>query len=221
MRRSFSAFALWAVLGLACSGAAPPPTVPVPLDPAGLDGAAVFTAAEDLAARAARAADLDFSPDPRPHPPRIILLFDTPDGRIARRNGVLFWRGDMLPDQLAPAESGLLLRRKRQSDGSWKTTRTRRDAPPVPPSPLEPAAFSFGSGTLPGMLIETPYRLGTAGTGSADLLLWRTPEEGSPPVGGAIVLQDASSAWIDSLRDAVSDFDEQDAWLEVFRALAP
>ena len=41
MGRLLSAFALWAVLGLACSGAAPPPTVPVPLDPAGLDGAAV------------------------------------------------------------------------------------------------------------------------------------------------------------------------------------
>ena len=97
----------------------------IPLDPATLGGADIFTDAEARVAQAAAAAGLAFVSDPRPLPPQVLLTLDTADGKIQKRRGILFWRGDMLPDQLAPGETGTLIRRHQARNGAWRTLRAQ------------------------------------------------------------------------------------------------
>jgi hypothetical protein len=204
---------------LAAAAAAQP--VHIPLDPAALGGAAVFTDAETLVARAAAEAGASFDPAPRPLPPQVILPLAQKDEARRRDDVVYFWRGDMLPDQMAPAESGTLCRRKLQKSGDWKTTRTH-DGPsdPLPPSliPAPPA----GPGTaLPDLIIETPYHLGRAGTADAVLLLWRSVEEGSAPLGGAIALRDPPPELADAVRALSPDWAGRADWQRLFDAFSP
>ena len=58
---------------------------------------------------------------------------------------LLIWRGDMLPDQMAPGEIGTLYRQRQQPDGLWQTIQTRAPfawatlpdlSPQSPPPPL-------------------------------------------------------------------------------------
>lgn len=201
-----------------------PPALPaasLPLDPATLDGAAVFTDSEQLVARAAQAAGLVFTPDPRPLPPQVILPLDTAGATVAKRNGLLFWRGDMLPDQLAPAESGTLVRKRRQPDGTWKTTRIKPDFALAAHPELLPVARATPHFTLPRLIIETPYQLGLLGAAPVHLVLWRSAEEDSAPLGGAIVLADPSPALLDALRPLLPPFAAQADWAAEFDALAP
>ena len=93
-------------------------TARLPLDPALLAGAEVFTAAEAHVAAAAQAAGLAFVPDPRPLPPQVLVTLDTAGGDLQKRNGLVYWRGEMLPDQLAPGETGTLVRRHRSKTGA-------------------------------------------------------------------------------------------------------
>lgn len=209
------------LLPLTAAAAATPRPVHVPLDPKTLGGAAVFTRAESLAARAAETAGLPFAPDPRPLPPHVILLFDAEDGRIARHGGLVLWRGEMLPDQLAPGETGTMFRRKRRPDGTWKTTRRRPEVSPGWQTNLVTTARAVGDIPLPEMIIETAYHLGTAGEAAASLVLWRTREEDSAPIGGAIVLNGAAPGLADALRSQAPDFNGRAAWLSVFDALSP
>jgi hypothetical protein len=217
MRRHLCCLASVVLLVAAAAYARP---LLVPLAPAGLGGAAVFTEAEALVARAAAAAGLDFVPEPRPLPPQVLLILDTPDGDVARRNGLVYWRGDMLPDQLAPDETGTLVRRKRQADGRWKTTRQRPNVPPTAQSNLVAAVRAASSFTLPSMMIETAYHLGTAGAARATLILWRSAEEGSAPLGGAIALDPAPEPLAEAMKPLAPDFPDRDAWHNEFEAFA-
>lgn len=210
---------LLAFLLLAAAAAARPAYVP--LDPATLAGAAVFTDAEGLVARAARQAGLEFQSDPRPLPPQVLLILDTPGGDVAQRGGLVFWRGDMLPDQLAPAETGTLVRKKRQADGRWKTTRTRQEIAPAAQSNLVAAVRVTEGFALPSMIIETSYHLGTVGGSHATLILWRSEEEGSAPLGGAIALPDPPPALAEALQSLAPPFAGQADWLAEFEALSP
>lgn len=193
----------------------------LPLDPATLGGAAIFTDAETRVARAAASLGLAFAADPRPLPPQVLLTFDHPDGTIRQRQGILVWRGDMLPDQLAPGETGTLIRRRLADGGQWKTVRRKPDCPPLPPPPLAPADRLDAPVPLPAMIIETPYHLGTAGNATATLVLWRTPEEGRPPLGGALLLADPSPELLRALETQIPPFAGQDSWAGEFRARAP
>lgn len=192
----------------------------VPLDPAALGGASIFTDAERGVAAAAQAAGLAFVADPRPLPPQVLLTFDVPDGKIRKRNGLLYWRGDMLPDQLAPGETGTFVRRHRTKTGAWKTTRTQEDAGPASNTNLVPVAHAARSVALPPMIIETSYRLGDAGESSATLVLWRTAEEDSAPLGGYVVLEDPAPALLDALNARFAPFDAQADWAAAFDAFA-
>jgi hypothetical protein len=207
------------VLLLPLAAAARP--VHVPLDPASLGGSGVFNAAEEAVGRAAQAAGLAFTADPRPLAPRVIETFDTAQGSVRRRDGVLVWRGDMLPDQLAPAESGLLIRKQRNPDGSWATLRTLTNQAPAKFLLLVPAPRQNPPVVLPARIIETPYRLGTIGDQAVQLILWRTVEEGRPPLGGAIALEEPSPALIDALDKLLPPFADRAAWASEFNALAP
>ena len=136
------------VLFLFGAAAASGESARLPLDPAALAGAEVFTAAEAQVAAAAQAAGLAFAPDPRPLPPQVLLTLDTLDGRVQRHQGLLYWRGEMLPDQLAPGETGTLVRRCRTKTGAWKTVRTQDGVGPATRTDLLPTARSarFSSG---------------------------------------------------------------------------
>jgi hypothetical protein len=218
MRRHLPALLL---AGLLLAATAAARTTYVPLDPASLGGAAVFTGAEDLVARAARQAGLEFLSDPRPLLPHVLLVLDTAEGEVARKGGLVFWRGDMLPDQLAPGETGTLVRKIRQADGRWKTTRTRKGVPPTARPDLVAAVRTTASFTLPSMIIETAYQLGTAGSTPATLVLWRSVEEGSAPLGGAIALPNPPSGLAEALQSLAPDFAGRADWLAEFQAFSP
>ena len=196
-------------------------TIQAPLDPATLADAAVFTTAEALVARAAVSVGLTFQADPRPLPPRIILPLTLCNESRQRPDVVYLWRGDMLPDQLAPAETGTLYRRKRQTNGTWKTTRTlSTPAEPLPPD-LQRALRSVGPTLLPELIVETRYHLGAANGSDATLVLWRSIEEGTPPLGGAITLDTPPPKLADALQSLAPPFATHDDWLETFRAFSP
>ena len=192
----------------------------VPLDPAALAGAEVFTAAEAHVAAAAQAAGLAFGPDPRPLPPQVLLTLDTAGGDVQKRNSLVYWRGEMLPDQLAPGESGILVRRYRSKTGAWKTVRTQEDVGPAARTDLVPVARTTGTLVLPPMIIETSYHLGSVGASAATLVLWRTADEDSPPLGGCIVLADPPPALAEALAARLPDFPARADWAAEFDAYA-
>ncbi len=218
MLRPFRPGLLLLLLPAAAAAAQP---VLVPLDPASLGGAAVFTQAETLVARASAEAGASFDPAPRPLPPQVLLPLTQKDEARRRDDVVYFWRGDMLPDQMAPAESGTLYRRKLQKSGGWKTTRTH-DGPSDPlPASLIPAPPAGPGTALPDLIIETPYHLGRAGTADAVLLLWRSVEEGSAPLGGAIALRDPTPELADAVRALSPDWAGRADWQRLFDAFSP
>jgi len=218
MLRPFRPGLLLLLLPAAAAAAQP---VLVPLDPASLGGAAVFTQAETLVARASAEAGASFDPAPRPLPPQVLLPLAQKDEARRRDDVVYFWRGDMLPDQMAPAESGTLYRRKLQKSGGWKTTRTH-DGPSDPlPASLIPAPPAGPGTALPDLIIETPYHLGRAGTADAILLLWRSVEEGSAPLGGAIALRDPTPELADAVRALSPDWAGRADWQRLFDAFSP
>ena len=213
--------ALPCLLAALLAAAAAAQTVHIPLDPASLGGAAVFTDAETLVARASAEAGASFDPAPRPLPPQVILPLAQKDEARRRDDVVYFWRGDILPDQMAPAESGTLCRRKLQKSGGWKTTRTH-DGPSDPlPASLMPAPPAGPGTALPDLIIETPYHLGRAGTADAVLLLWRSVEEGSAPLGGAIALRDPPPELADAVRALSPDWAGRADWQRLFDAFSP
>jgi hypothetical protein len=213
---------LLATLFLAASaGGANLRTVRLPLAPASLAGADIFTTAEAKIARAATAAGLAFAPDPRPLPPQIILTLDTVQASVQKRNELLLWRGDMLPDQLAPAETGTLIRKRGEPGGTWKTIHTRTAFALSSRTNLIAVARPAKNFTLPRMIIETPYQLGTLGTAPVVLVLWRTTQEDSAPLGGFIALQDPPAAFLDALPAHLPPFDAQAEWAAEFDALSP
>ena len=192
----------------------------LPLDPATLDGAAVFVDAEQRVAAAAQAAGLAFAPDSRPLPPQVLLPLDTADGRIQKRRDLLYWRGDMLPDQLAPGETGTLVRRHRSKTGAWKSIRTQENVASNARADLVPVARTTGTLALPPMIIETSYHLGSAGASAATLVLWRTAAEDSVPLGGCIVLTDPPPALAEALAARLPDFPALADWAAAFDAYA-
>lgn len=211
---------LTALLFTAAAGAGASPAY-CPLDPVSLRGPAIFTDAESLAAGAARQAGLEFTPDSRPLPPQVILTLDNENGDIRKRNGILVWRGDMLPDQLAPAEAGTLVRKRRTEEGLWKTTRRKENCAPDAMVRFQPADRPDPPVPLPAMIIETPYRLGTIGPDPVILVLWRSTDEGSPPLGGALVLSNPSPALRKALQAQIPAFDRQADWAAEFDARSP
>ncbi len=196
-------------------------TVRLPLAPITLDGPDIFTTAEQKVAQAATVAGVSFTPDPRPLPPQVILILDTAKGAVRKRKGLLFWRGEMLPDQLAPGETGTLIRKRLQRDGSWKTTRTRKEFDLSSRTNLMPVARSTPQGLLPPMIIETAYHLGTAGSADATLVLWRSVEEDSTPLAGFIRLNPAPSNLVQALQTALPTFETQANWITEINALSP
>jgi len=196
-------------------------SIRLPLAPATLDGPDIFTTAEQKVAQAATVAGVSFIPDPRPLPPQVILTLDTAKGAVRKRKGLLFWRGEMLPDQLAPGEVGTLIRKHLQRNGSWKTTRTRKEFDLSSRTNLIPVTRSTPQGPLPSMIIETAYHLGTAGPADATLVLWRSMEEDSPPLAGFIRLQTASSNLVQALQNTLPPFDSQANWATEINALSP
>ena len=206
---------------LSCALSAAARTAFVPLDPAALAGAGVFVQAEQAVARAAQAAGAAFVPDSRPLLPQVVMTYDTPDGKILKRNGILFWRGDMLPDQLAPAETGTLIRKRREPDGSWKTTRVRGDFALAARPDLLAVVRATPHFTLPRLIIETPYHLGSLAGAPVVLVLWRSAEEGSAPLGGALALADPAPPFLAALNALRPPFAAQADWAAEFDALAP
>ena len=209
-----------AILLLAAGGASAG-TVNLPLDPAGLAGPGIFTAAPRQVARAAEAAGLTFTAAPKPLPPQVILPLATPAGTGAPEHDLLFWRGDMLPDQLAPAETGTLIRKRREADGTWHRLGARHSHPRPDGTHLVPVARATEHFTLPATIIATPYQLGHLGSAPVRLELWRSPEEDSVPVGGALVLSDPPPALLDAFRKLLPPFPSQAAWAAEFEALSP
>ena len=205
------------LLGAAAASAQP---ARLPLEPAAVAGAGIFTAAEQHAAAAAQAAGLAFVSDPRPLPPQVLLTLDTAAGDVQKRNGLVYWRGDMLPDQLAPGETGTLVRRHRSKTGAWKTVRTQDNVGPNARADLVPVARTAGAFALPPMIIETSYHLGSAGASAATLVLWRTAAEDSAPLGGCIVLADPSPALAEALAARLPDFPARADWAAEFDAYA-
>ena len=192
----------------------------IPLDPGTLGGPGIFTYTQSQVAQAATTAGLDFIADPRPLLPQVILPLDTAAAAVQQRNGLLFWRGDMLPDQLAPAETGTLVRKGRETDGTWTTLRTKENYALAPFINLMPVVRATPHFTLPRMIIETPYQLGTLGGTPVTLLLWRTTEEDSPPIGGAIAVSDPPPALLEALNAILSPFEAQADWAAEFDAFA-
>ena len=192
----------------------------LPLDPAALAGAEVFTAAEAHVAAAAQAAGLAFAADPRPLPPQVLVTLDTANGDLEKRNGLVYWRGEMLPDQLAPGETGTLVRRHRSKTGAWKTVRTQENVASNARADLVPVARTAGTLALPPMIIETSYRLGDAGACAATLVLWRTAAEDSAPLGGCIVLAEPPPALAEALAARLPDFPARAEWAAEFDAYA-
>ena len=140
---------------------------------------------------------------------------------VQKRNGLLLWRGDMLPDQLAPGETGTLIRKHQEPDGTWKTTRTHENYALAAHTNFITVARSTLNLTLPGMIIETPYQLGTLDDAPVLLVLWRTAEEESPPLGGFIALQGPPPPVLAALRTNLPPFAAQAEWTSLFNALAP
>lgn len=207
---------------LLLAAAAGAQTARIPLDPASLAGADIFTRAETHLAQAAQAAGLAFVPGPRPLPPQVILQLDTPARLVQKRNGLLLWRGDMLPDQLAPGETGTLVRKRRQPDGSWKTIRTRSDFQLAAQDSLRPVAIPLGAVPhAPSLIIETPYQLGTIAETPVALVLWRTAEEGSAPLAGFIALPAPPPAFLAALAARLPAFPSQSLWAADFALLSP
>ena len=211
--------AILLLLNAACSATAE--TVYIPLEKSTLVGADIFDTAHACVMQASQSAQLVFISDPRPLPPQIILNLDTAEGAVQKRNGLLFWRGDMLPDQLAPAETGTLIRKRHEPNGQWKTIRIRGDVSPSAHSNLVPVVHRTAQGILPPMLIETVFQLGSLDGLPVSLVLWRTEEEGSAPVGGAIALPHPSAALLDSLKAVLPPFAGQDGWAAEFDAFSP
>ena len=192
----------------------------LPLDPAALSGAEVFTAAEEHVAAAAQTAGLAFVPDPRPLPPQVLVTLDTAGGDLQKRNGLVYWRGEMLPDQLAPGETGTLVRRHRSKSGAWKTVRTQEDVGPAARADLVSVARTAGMLVLPPMIIETSYQLGSVGDCAATLVLWRTADEDSAPLAGCIVLAEPPPALAAALAARLPDFPARADWAAEFDAYA-
>ena len=192
----------------------------LPLDPAALSGAEVFTAAEEHVAAAAQTAGLAFVPDPRPLPPQVLVTLDTAGGDLQKRNGLVYWRGEMLPDQLAPGETGTLVRRHRSKTGAWKSIRTQENVASNARADLVPVARTTGTLALPPMISETAYHLGAAGGSAATLVLWRTAAEDSVPLGGCIVLTDPPPALAEALAARLPDFPARADWAAAFDAYA-
>ncbi len=211
--------AILLLLNATCSSAAE--NVYLPLEPSSLVGADIFDKSHAYVLQAARSVDLVFVSDPRPLPPQVILNLDTTEGAVQKRNGLLFWRGDMLPDQLAPAETGTLIRKRHEPDGRWKTIRIRGEISLSAYSNLVPVVHRTAQGILPPMLIETVFQLGSLDGLPVSLVLWRTEEEGSAPVGGAIALPHPSAALLDSLKAVLPPFAGQDGWAAEFDAFSP
>lgn len=205
---------------LAAAVAASGRSARLPLAPGTLAGAEVFSAAEAHVAAAAQAAGLAFAPEPRPLPPQVLLTLDTAGGDVQKRNGLVYWRGDMLPDQLAPGETGTLVRRHRSKTGTWKTVRTQENVGPAARADLVPAARTAGTLVLPPMIIETSYRLGDVGACAATLVLWRTADEDSAPLGGCIVLAEPPPALAEALAARLPDFPARADWAAEFDAYA-
>lgn len=195
-------------------------TVHVPMDPGTLSGPDMFTRIPEQVARAAEAAGLDFTADARPLPPRVLVNLDTAAGAVQERHGLLFWRGDMLPDQLAPAETGTLVRKRRDPDGTWTIQGIRENHPLAANVLLVPVARTTGHFTLPPMIIETPYQLGFLGPNPVLLVLWRIPEADSLPLGGAVALADPTPALRNALDSILPPFAGQAAWADAFDAFA-
>ena len=192
----------------------------VPLDPATLAGAEIFTAAEQQVAAAAAAAGLAFIPDSHPLPPQVLLPLDTADGQAQKKNGLIYWRGDMLPDQLAPGETGTFIRRHQDKRGAWKTVRTEENAAPGSRTNLVPVARSTVHFTLPSLIIETSYQLGTLAGRPVRLVLWRTAEEDSAPLGGFLDVPGAAPAFLEALKSRLTPFDAQADWAAMFAAFS-
>ena len=193
-------------------------SVRAPLDPSRLAGADVFAEAESIAARAAQAAGIPFAPDPRPLPPRVVVLFDASGQSSPTNDAAAFWRGDMLPDQLAPAESGTLFFRSRAlPNGLWQTD----SAAASPPFPSPDLLVPSPRGPLPSLFLETAYRIGSAGDSAAELVLWRSPENASAPIAGAVVFLAPAAALSDSLLSSAPAFESQSFWRSEFDALSP
>ena len=212
---------LAALLLCAAAAGAPARTLHLPLDPATLGGASVFTDAESRVAAAARNAGLAFVPDPRPLPPQVVIPLAPSGATVEPTNGLLFWRGDMLPDQLAPAETGTLIRKTRAPDGAWRTRRALDGYALSAHTNLVPVRRRAGPVELPALVIETPYHLGALGDTSATLLLWRSADEGTPPLGGAIAIPNPPPALLDAWNAGAPPFDAQADWAAEFDALSP
>lgn len=205
-----------AALLIGAAGPAAARTVRIPLAPATLGGAAIFTQAEQLVAQAAQTAGIPFAADPRPLPPQVVLTLAPAAGGAHKPDSLLFWRGDMLPDQLAPGETGTLVRKRPAPGGGWTAARVRKDFILAAHTNLVPAA-RFG---LPALIIETPYQLGTLGDAPAWLVLWRSAEEDSAPLAGFLALRNPADALIKALRPLVAPFDGQADWAATFDALS-
>lgn len=220
MVRRFAPLLLAGSLAAAPAAAAPDRETRWPLDPASLGGAGIFTAAESHVAAAARAAACAFEADPRPLPPQVILTLDTPDGAVARSGGVLLWRGEMLPDQLAPGETGTLVRKRPAPGGGWKSVRTRQNYVPGASTNMVPVVRTHAGFALPAMIIETPYHLGTLAGAPVRLVLWRTAAEDSAPLGGFLDVPGNSPAFLEALKSRLVPFEAQADWAAEFDALA-
>ncbi len=211
----------WLLLLVLCLPWLPVRAERVPLDPATLAGAGIFAAADEEIAAAAAATGAIFTPDSHPLPPQVILTFDTPDGRLQQKHGVLFWRGDMLPDQLAPGDSGTLIRRRRNAAGVWQTVRAQPHAAPEAPTNAIPATCAAAPIPLPTMILETPYQLGAIAGQPVRLVLWRAPTEGSAPLGGFLDIPDAAPGLAAALQTRQAPFADRDVWTSLFNALRP
>ncbi len=220
MVRRFAPLLLAGSLAAAPAAAGPDRETRWPLEPATLGGAGIFTAAEKHVAQAAAAAGLEFLPDPRPLPPQVILTLDTSDGAVARGGGVLFWRGEMLPDQLAPSETGTLVRKRPAPGGGWKSVRTRQNYVPGASTNLVAIGRTNASFALPAMIIETPYQLGLLEGAPVRLVLWRTAAEDSAPLGGFLDVPGNSPAFLEALQSRLAAFGAQADWAAEFDALA-
>ena len=126
----------------------------------------------------------------------------------------------MLPDQLAPGETGTLVRRHRNAAGAWKTVRTEEGVAPAARTNLVPVARATASFALPTLILETPYQLGTLAGAPVRLVLWRTATEDSAPLGGFIEIPDEPAALRDALNARLAPFAAQADWAAEFDAFA-